>query len=252
LKKITLYFSILLVTIAAIIYSIRKYNYYKSKQPPATFKYIKPTLANNFSKFDTIRSTYIKKSPGISMSAVRIFKDSVQITGTYDASGIFSVIDSTRIQFKDMQNQYLDIYAGMPNGMKIIKVTNGKGEIKSIYATSFNGANEYFQLTSKNKLIIGYLWRISGAPLQFLVPGGITIKQSAIKPLPIQKSITESEVQIITNEGPIQIKPGEVKKFSSYGTTYTIYIQTSVYRKISDKGEDGITGYILHLIITQL
>ena len=250
LKKIILYSSVLLIGIYVVIYAVRKYNYIKSKKIPESFKTIKPSSAINFLRFDTIPASLIKKAPGVSTHVIRIYKDSELVNGELSGMGVFSVIDSTQIQFK-IQNQNFVIYSGAPRGMYLLKVNNGKGEIKSSFETSFRGANESFQLTSNKKLILGYLWRSGPDPIHFSPPGGISLQQSAINPLPTKNSITASEVFINTDQGPLNIKAGEIKKFTKGGVRYSAFVQTSIYHKISDIGEDATNGYILHAIVVQ-
>ena len=221
MKKYFSYIIILVIGVLLVVYTVRKLNYYKSKKPPNSLKSIKAASGNNFLKFDSIPSTYSNKTPGVSKFLIRIFKDSEQIKGEFSTTGFFTVIDSTQIQFKS-QNQNFIIYAGFPTGMYLSQINNKYGLIKSAFETSFRGANEYFQLTSYKNLVIGYLWQTDINPIHFQAPGGISIQQSPLISPPTKNSITSCEVFVNTDLGKINVKVGEVKKFVKGGVRYFI------------------------------
>ncbi|HEX3166411.1 MAG TPA: hypothetical protein VHQ93_09100 [Chitinophagaceae bacterium] len=215
---------------------------------PDTLKGASPAKGDNFLKYDKISSDTTPKLHRTGLPIIRTYKGNEPLKGTYTIPGTVSVNNDSMIHFRTDQNESLTIYAEPAKEMRIPVLKESKAVLNGINNTTAAGTDEVFQLVTGDKLFLGFLWQVKEKPISFIAPAGILIQQSAIKDVPKNNSIVDSDVSVSTDNGTVKLQTGVVSTFKKGGASYTILVQTSSYQTFEDAG-DGISGYILHLFI---
>lgn len=182
-----------------------------------------------------------------SFPIVNVLKNDYPLAGKYRLQGMISTKGPGEIQL-DSTGIHIVLQVNTHEGMKLMNVDHVQGSLEAEDIKEPGGIRSFSRLLTGNKILLGYIWQTAQVPLSFTGPGEFLLKQDSLRQQPRQPGTFPLDVQVNTDKGKVKITPGTVTSFIKAGTSYQVYIQTSLFQLIP-AGTDGHTGYVLHGMI---
>lgn len=220
------------------------------------FRDIKPGPFNPPLHFDVIEDLKRKPIPIIppqdSSPFIRTLKEGNLIKGEHNYKGKILRADSPNvIRFIPEKGHEIMIGLALPKNFPLKKPDAVEGSLYVNDHSSLEGADQIVTLLVEQGLFVGNIWKISEKPITYAPAGSVSLTQIPLKELPAGDVMQTVQVSVATDKTAQIVPCGESFNFTVGGKKYTVFVQTSIFQGVTDKGDDTRTGYILRAMVAE-